>query len=85
MFTYNARVPAEQQYQLIMECRRSGLTDYQWCKEHGIHPDTFYNWVGCLRKKACYDIPDPQPSERLCMLGDISVADNIYIVCGTTE
>ena len=105
MSTYNARVPADQQYQLIMECRSSGLTDYQCCKEHGIHPGTFYNWVSCLRKKACHDRnipwpgdhphcqwngschagPDPQPRERLRMLGDISVANNIYIVCGTTD
>lgn len=57
MSSYNARVPAAQQYQLIMECRSSGLSDYQWCKEHGIHPGTFYNWVSRLRKKACYEIP----------------------------
>lgn len=65
MSTYNARVPADKQYQLIMECRSSGLTDYQWCKEHGIHPGTFYNWVSRLRKKACYDIPDPVSREYL--------------------
>ncbi len=65
MSTYNVRVPADQQYQLIMECRSSGLTDYQWCKEHGIHPGTFYNWVSRLRKKACYDIPDPVSREYL--------------------
>lgn len=65
MSTYNARVPADKQYQLIMECRSSGLTDYQWCKEHGIHPGTFYNWVSRLRKKACYDIPDPVSREHL--------------------
>lgn len=57
MSSYNARVPADQQYQLIMKCRASGLSDYQWCKEHGIHPGTFYNWVNRLRKKACYEIP----------------------------
>ena len=57
MSGYNARVPAAQQYQLIMECRSSGLSDYRWCKEHGIHPGTFYNWVSRLRKKACYEIP----------------------------
>ena len=33
MSSYNARVPADQQLQLIMECRNSGLSDYQWCKE----------------------------------------------------
>lgn len=40
-----------------MECRSSGLSDYQWCTEHNINPGTFYNWVKRLRKKACYDIP----------------------------
>lgn len=58
MSNYNARVPADQQYKLIEECRSSGLTDYQWCREHGIQPGTFYNWVSRLRKKACCEIPD---------------------------
>lgn len=44
-------VAAEDQYRLIMECRASGLTDYQWCMEHGIKPGTFYNWVKRLRQK----------------------------------
>lgn len=51
------RRSAEEQYQLIMECRNSGLSDYQWCMEHNINPGTFYNWVKRLRQKACYDIP----------------------------
>ena len=51
------RRTADEQYQLIMECRSSGLSDYQWCTEHNINPGTFYNWVKRLRKKACYDIP----------------------------
>ena len=25
------RVPVEEQYRLIMECRKSGLSDHQWC------------------------------------------------------
>jgi hypothetical protein len=51
------RRTADEQYQLIMECRSSGLSDYQWCTEHDINPGTFYNWVKRLRKKSCYDIP----------------------------
>ncbi len=51
------RRSADEQYQLIMECRSSGLSDYQWCTEHDIKPGTFYNWVKRLRKKACYEIP----------------------------
>lgn len=50
-------VNADEQYRLIMECRASGLTDYQWCIEHGIKPGTFYNWVKRLRQKGCHDIP----------------------------
>ena len=48
-------VNKEQQLKYILECRNSGLTDYQWCQEHGIHPGTFYNWVLSLRKQACIE------------------------------
>lgn len=51
------RRTANEQYQQILECRNSGLSDYQWCTEHDINPGTFYNWVKRLRKKACFDIP----------------------------
>ena len=51
------RRTADEQYRLIMECRSSGLSDFQWCNEHGIKPGTFYNWVKRLRKKSCYEIP----------------------------
>ncbi len=50
-------VTADEQYRLIMECRSSGLTDYQWCLEHNIKPGTFYNWVKRLRQKGGPDIP----------------------------
>lgn len=46
-----------EQIKLIMECRQSGLSDYQWCQKQGINPGTFYNWVSKLRK-AGYAIPD---------------------------
>lgn len=53
------RVPEDRQYELIMECRSSGMSDAQWCVQHGIRPGTFYSWVHKLRAKACYDIPEP--------------------------
>jgi len=59
------RRTAEEQYRLIMECRSSGLSDYQWCTEHDINPGTFYNWVKRLRKKACYEIPPCHWQRRL--------------------
>lgn len=59
------RRTADEQYQLIMECRSSGLSDYQRCTEHDINPGTFYNRVKRLRKKACYDIPPAQMPGQL--------------------
>ncbi|MDD7521159.1 MAG: IS66 family insertion sequence element accessory protein TnpB [Lachnospiraceae bacterium] len=53
------RVCKDDQIQLIMECRQSGLSDYQWCKQNGIHPGNFYNWVSKLRKQG-YSFPDSQ-------------------------
>lgn len=52
-----ARVCAEDQYRLIMECRKSGLSDQQWCMNNDIKPGTFYNWVKRLRQRGCQDIP----------------------------
>ena len=34
----------QEQYEIIMECKQSGLSDHQWCLEHDINPGTFYNW-----------------------------------------
>ena len=53
-----ARITADEQYRLIMECRASGLTDHEWCLQHDIKPGTYYNGVKRLRKKGCQNIPD---------------------------
>ena len=47
-----------EQIHLIMECRQSGLSDYQWCRKQGINSGTFYNRVSKLRK-AGYTVPEP--------------------------
>ena len=51
----------EEWFQIINECRRSGLSDSQWCKQHDIRESTFFCAVGRLRKKA-YAIPDRNKS-----------------------
>ena len=28
----------QEQYEIMMECRQSGLSDHQWCLEHDINP-----------------------------------------------
>ena len=52
------RVPVEEQYRLIMECRTSALSDHHWCLNTDINPGTFYNWVKRLRQNGCGDIPE---------------------------
>lgn len=53
------RVPVEEQYRLIMEHRKRGLSDHQWCLNNDINPGTFYNWVKKrLCQNNCYDITE---------------------------
>ena len=49
---------------LIQECRASGLTDKQWCEEHGICPSNFYYQIRKFRKLAC-EIPERQTKSSL--------------------
>lgn len=53
----------QEQYDMIMECRQSGLSDHQWCLEHDVNPGTFYNWVRRFRKQAC-EFPAPAGKDR---------------------
>lgn len=48
---------------LIMQCRQSGLSDAQWCRNNRIPESTFYNAVSRLRKKAC-SIPASSVHDR---------------------
>ena len=52
------RVPVEERYRLIMECRKSELSDHQWCLNNDINPGTFYNLVKRFCKNDCGDIPE---------------------------
>lgn len=52
-------VQRDEQIRLIMECRKSGLSYYQWCQRQGIRPGSFYNWVCKLRKNG-YTFPESQ-------------------------
>ena len=42
---------------IINECRQSGMTDADWCRENDIAVSTFYNWVSRCRKAAADQIP----------------------------
>ena len=58
-----SKFSSEEQFQLILECRQSGLSDARWCREHGIRPATFYNWISRLRKKGV-TLPEPVHSRE---------------------
>ena len=55
------RMSYDEQIQLIMECRQSGLSDYHWCQMHNINPGTFYNWISRMKKRG---ITLPESSRR---------------------
>ena len=45
------------QIRLITGCRKSELSNYQWCVPNDIYPRNFYNWVSKLRKNG-YTFPE---------------------------
>ncbi|HEX3021913.1 MAG TPA: transposase [Lachnospiraceae bacterium] len=45
----------DEKKRLIIECRQSGLSDYQWCRQNGINNSTFYYWIKKLRDMACQE------------------------------
>jgi transposase-like protein len=57
--TRKARVPMSEQIKLINECRKSGMTDADWCRENDIAVSTFYNWISRCRKAAADQILEP--------------------------
>ncbi len=61
------RTPKEQ-FELVIEARSSGLTDYQWCEKNGINYHTFHGWVNRLRNNHNCMIP-----KQSAMLNYISV------------
>ena len=49
---------------LISECRASGKSDAEWCREHGLSVSSFYNACSRLRKEAC-EIPPRVPGNTI--------------------
>lgn len=47
----------EEIYEIVMACRTSGLSDYQWCKANNVNPSSLYRWVNKLKDEGC-DLPE---------------------------
>lgn len=54
----------EEQIRLVYECRNSGLSDSQWCRQHGIATSTFSNWVCRNKLRGDVIIPEPLGAEE---------------------
>lgn len=72
----NKRLDYDKIYELVMQCRKSGLSDRQWCLDNDIVPSTFYYWVRRLRQHACYDLPETECSGR-----NVSATERQDVVC----
>ena len=51
------RLSPDEQLKLIEQCRKSGMTDAEWCYENNIRVKTFYMWIYRLRKRGIVDLP----------------------------
>ena len=72
----NIRLDYDKIYELVMQCRKSGLSDRQWCLDNDIVLSTFYYWVRRLRQHACYDLPETECSGR-----NVSATERQDVVC----
>ena len=72
----NKRLDYDKIYELVMQCRKSGLSDRQWCLDNDIVPSTFYYWVRRLQQHACYDLPETECSGR-----NVSATERQDVVC----
>lgn len=78
--TRKTRVLMPEQIRRINECRQSGMTDADWCRENDIAASTFYNWVGRCRKATADQIPapnyghleEPQPKQDVVPIDIVS-------------
>lgn len=54
----------EDWFQLIQECRTSGLSDKEWCRQNNITISNFYYHIRQLTKKACQIPASKRTSSR---------------------
>ena len=53
MRTLSPRRTKQEWMDLVIECRKSGLSDRAWCQQQGIAPNTFYYHIKQFRESAC--------------------------------
>ena len=64
----------QQWMQIIGECQRSGLSNKEYCRQHGISEKSYYYWLRKLRSAAAEGIP-----QIVEMEAPAAVEDKVYI------
>ena len=64
----------QQWTQIIRECQSSGLSNKEYCRQHGITEKTYYYWLRKLRSEAAEGIPQIVEVEP-----PAGVEDKVYI------
>ncbi len=52
----------EERLRIIHECRQSGLTANEWCRQHGLRWNTYHTWVTRLKKKGLLEAAATVPT-----------------------
>lgn len=60
------KLTPKERFDLVMECRSSGLSDQQWCLEHGISRTTLYNWISRFRENGFPNVLELQRKHNGC-------------------
>ena len=63
----------QQWAQIIRECQSSGLSNREYCQQHGISEKSYYYWLRKLRETAAESIPQIVEMEPPAM------EDKVYI------
>ena len=52
----------EERLRIIDECRKSGLTGREWCRQQGLCWNTYHTWVSRLKKKGLLETAATVPT-----------------------
>ena len=63
----------QQWAQIIRECQSSGLSNREYCRQHGISEKSYYYWLRKLRSAATEGLPQIVEIERP------AIEDKVYI------
>lgn len=74
-----------QWFDLIQECRTSGLTDKDFCRQHGISTTSMYRHIRKLKQSSCV-IPEASPEKpEVVRIDNVSKEEGIIRQVSETE